>query len=53
MVPGTTHTNLIFDVVVPFELKMSNIEIKESVQKIVSERWKNYFVVLTIDRSYV
>ncbi len=53
MVPGTTHTNLIFDVVVPFELKMSDNEIKEKVQEIVKERWDNYFVVLTIDRSYV
>ncbi|MBQ8056938.1 MAG: cation transporter [Ruminococcus sp.] len=53
MVPGNTHTNLIFDVVVPFELKMSDSEIKEKVQQIVSNRWKNYFVVLTIDRSYV
>ncbi len=53
MVPGKTHTNLIFDVVVPFEIKLSDDEIKEEVQKIVSERWKNYFVVLTIDRSYV
>lgn len=53
MVPGTTHTNLIFDVVVPFELKMNDDEIKEAVQKIVSERWENYFVVLTIDRNYV
>ncbi len=53
MVPGESHTNLIFDVVVPFELKLSDSEIKEAVQKIVSDRWKNYFVVLTIDRSYV
>ena len=53
MVPGTTHTNLIFDIVVPFELKMSDDEIKEKVQRIVKERWDNYFVVLTIDRSYV
>lgn len=53
MVPGNTHTNLIFDVVVPFELKMKDDEIKEAVQNIISHRWKNYFVVLTIDRSYV
>lgn len=53
MVPGNTHTNLIFDVVVPFEIKMSDDEIKEKVQELVSNRWKNYFVVLTIDRSYV
>ncbi len=53
IVPGTTHTNLIFDVVVPFEVKMTDDEIKREVQKIVSERWENYFTVLTIDRSYV
>lgn len=53
MVPGSTHTNLIFDVVVPFEIKMSDKEIKEKIQQLVSDRWENYFVVLTIDRSYV
>ena len=53
MVPGKTHTNLIFDVVVPFEVKLSDDEIKTEVQKLVKERWENYFVVLTIDRSYV
>lgn len=53
MVPGVTHTNLIFDVVVPFEIKLTDEQIKEKVQEIVSEQWDNYFVVLTIDRSYV
>lgn len=53
MVPGNTHTNLIFDVVVPFEVKMSDEEIKEEVQNIVSNRWDNYFTVITIDRNYV
>lgn len=53
MVPGNTHTNLIFDVVVPFDVKMSDEEIKEEVQNIVSSRWDNYFTVITIDRNYV
>lgn len=53
MVPGVTHTNLIFDVVVPFEIKLSDDEIKQKVQEIISTQWDNYFVVLTIDRSYV
>ncbi len=53
MVSGNTHTNLIFDVVVPFGLKMSDDEIKKEVQKIISQRWKNYFTVITIDRNYV
>ena len=29
MVPGETHTNLIFDVVVPFHVKMSNVEFQK------------------------
>ncbi len=53
MVPGNTHTNLIFDVVVPFELKLSDEQIKEEVQKLISEQWDNYYVVLQIDRSYI
>lgn len=53
MVPGTTHTNLIFDVVVPHGIKLSNEQIKERVQQIISENFENHFVVLTIDRSYV
>ena len=53
MVPGTTHTNLIFDVVVPHSIKLKDDEIKQRVQQIISEKWENYFVVLTIDRSYV
>lgn len=53
MVPGSSHTNLIFDVVVPYELKMSNDEIKQKVQQLVSSRWKDYNAVITIDRSYI
>ena len=53
MVPGKTHTNMIFDVVIPFEVKLSDDEIKTEVQKKKRKKWENYFVVLTIDRSYV
>lgn len=53
MVPGKTHTNMIFDVVVPFEIKLTDEQIKTEVQKIVDENFENHFVVLTIDRSYV
>ncbi len=53
MVPGTTHTNLIFDVVVPHSIKLSNDQIKKRVQEIISENFENHYVVLTIDRSYV
>lgn len=50
-VAGATHTNLIFDVVVPFEVKMSNAEIKAMVAEKVREIDPNYCVVLNIDHA--
>ncbi len=52
MVPGTTHTNLIFDCVVPYEVKMSHMEIKEKIKEEVKKREPSYFCVITIDLSY-
>ena len=50
-VEGITHTNLIFDVTVPFEIKDTDREIEDKIAKKVSEMDPNYFTVLTIDRE--
>ena len=50
-VEGVTHTNLIFDVTVPFEVKESDDEIKKKVSLKISELDPNFFTVLTIDRE--
>lgn len=50
-VEGETHTNLIFDITVPFEVKDSDREIKERVSLKVSEIGVNYFAVITVDRE--
>lgn len=50
-VAGATHTNLIFDVVVPFEVKMSETEIKAAVAEKVKEIDPTYCVVLNVDRT--
>ena len=50
-VAGATHTNLIFDVVVPFELKMSDAEVKAAVAEKVREIDPTYCVVLNVDRT--
>lgn len=52
MVQGTTHSNLIFDVVVPFQVSMSNTEILEAIKEQVKGRYPSYFVVVTFDRAY-
>ena len=49
-VRGKTHTNLLFDISAPFELKMNNTEIKDAVQSKVSEKEPNYFIVVNVDR---
>lgn len=53
MVAGPTHTNLIFDAVVPFEVKMSVQEAKEKIEQLVQEIDSNYFAVVHIDQSYI
>lgn len=54
VVSGPTHTNLIFDVIVPFKICMTDDEVTDTIQKMVKERLgDNFYVVMKIDRSYV
>ena len=50
-VEGTTHSNLLFDVVAPFELKMSDNELKREISSRISKVDPTYFVVITVDRE--
>ena len=50
MVPGTTHTNLIFDMEVPFEITQSDKELKEVLAEKIAAEAPNYFTVITVDR---
>lgn len=52
MVAGETHTNLIFDTVVPYECSLKHSEISSLIdEKIKSRLGNNYFVVITIDKN--
>jgi len=53
MVPGDTHTNLIFDAVVPFAVKLSDDEVRNELQKRIQEKFPNHFAVITIDKPYI
>lgn len=53
MVQGPTHTNLIFDVVVPYEYEKTGSQVKAEIEDIVSTSWENYFAVIHVDHSYV
>ena len=50
MVPGTTHTNLIFDMEVPFEVKQSDGELKAEMAAAIAESAPDFFAVITVDR---
>lgn len=53
MVPGTTHTNLIFDAVIPFEVKTDDKKLKKDIAKLVSDNLENCNAVVQIDRPFV
>ena len=50
IVPGESHTNLIFDVAAPFELALSDAELRSRVADAVHERDTHLFAVITVDR---
>lgn len=51
---GTTHSNLIFDIVVPFEEKKSDQELLQEIQKTIWEKLgKEFFTVITVDHNYM
>ena len=53
MVPGVTHTNLIFDIVNPFSYTESDDELKNRIMKAIFERTKNVYCVITVDMPFV
>lgn len=50
MVKGPTHTNIIFDAVVPFECKLDKNSLTEILKKEYADEETKYFFVIEIDR---
>ncbi len=53
MMSGKTHTNLIFDVVVPYSFKMDSKELISTIQNEVFKMDKSFYVIITIDKKFV
>jgi divalent metal cation (Fe/Co/Zn/Cd) transporter len=51
IVSGPTHTNLIFDVVVPYDYLMTDGEVVEHIRQQVQKIDKNYFAVIEVDKE--
>ncbi|MCO7123524.1 cation diffusion facilitator family transporter [Ihubacter massiliensis] len=52
IVPGKTHTNIIFDAVLTPSCKMSEDEISRLVDAMLKQINPTYFVVITFDKAY-
>ena len=52
MVPGETHTNLIFDVVVPAKYKKPNSQVNNDLKEIIHSKL-DCFAVIMVEQSYV
>ena len=52
MVAGPTHTNVIFDAVVPFQFRLTDTEVTEKIKTAVRALDGNYFAVVNVERSY-
>ena len=53
IVPGASHTNVLFDAVVPMDCELSESEAKAEISRLVHTMEGNCFAVVEIDRSYV
>ncbi len=51
IVVGQTHTNMIFDVVLPFDHPLSENEVKEKIYAAVKQRRENCYCVIVVDRG--
>lgn len=52
IVTGPTHTNVLFDVVLPPEDEVDLIELKQRINQEVKKLNERYFTVVDIDRAY-
>ena len=53
MVIGDTHTNILFDVMIPFDSKVTPKEIEKAFADAYADEGKQYFFIINYDRSYV
>ena len=49
---GPTHTNLIFDCVIPYSCSISSDVIQKAVDQLLSEKEETYYSVITFERPY-
>ncbi len=52
MVQGKTHTNVIFDAVVPYRFRLTDDQVRRKIQQAVRALDGSYYAVVNVERSY-
>jgi cation diffusion facilitator family transporter len=53
IIEGPTHTNVIFDAVVPQKFELTDDEVKERLTALITERHETFDCIINIDKSYI
>lgn len=53
IVPGASHTNVVFDCVLPYSVKMEEREVRRTIAEKVAGAYPHFYCVITTERSYV
>jgi hypothetical protein len=53
LIPGANNSNLVFDAVVPYDLKLTDEQAQQKIKEIVAASFPGCTAVVNIDRSYV
>jgi len=53
IVPGVSHTNVVFDCVLPYSIKIDGDEVCRQISGRVMEAYPNHYCVITVERSFV
>lgn len=52
VVSGPTHTNFIFDLLIPYDCQLTETYIREQIDKRLEQYDRRYYAVVTFDKSY-
>ncbi len=53
IVPGVSHTNIVFDCVLPYSLKSDSNEVNDEICRRVLEKYPCHYCMITMERSFV
>lgn len=53
LVQGSTHCNVLFDLVVPFKYELSDKELCQRVEAAIQQKHPDYFAVISVDKDMI